>query len=221
MKRAAGLANLFSKKFLRNAAIVLVIAVVAYVVMYGVKEGFQAASDANKGEHTFNINKYTKQGSNIYSIPASDYTNKIIKDIKVYVWGPSTGAKNPDAEGNPITGWILPPYSDQGPGMGGPYPLNRSTISDPFMEVAVGPQTLHIRKDSKANRFDAKKNIVMPIDTKSRIKAPGDKQTKTIKDFMDGGIKFKNINAGRLGIMNPNNGEGTAKNNVKIMLSLE
>lgn len=43
MKRAAGLANLFSKKFLRNAAIVLVIAVVAYVVMYGVKEGFQAA----------------------------------------------------------------------------------------------------------------------------------------------------------------------------------
>ena len=43
MKRAA---PLFSKKFLRNAAIVLVIAVVAYVVMYGVKEGFQAAGDS-------------------------------------------------------------------------------------------------------------------------------------------------------------------------------
>lgn len=40
MKRAAAL---FSKKFLRNAAIVLAIAVVAYVVMYGVREGFQAS----------------------------------------------------------------------------------------------------------------------------------------------------------------------------------
>jgi hypothetical protein len=41
MKRGA---PLFSKKFLRNAAIVLAIAVVAYVVMYGVQEGFQAAT---------------------------------------------------------------------------------------------------------------------------------------------------------------------------------
>jgi hypothetical protein len=218
MKRGA---PLFSKKFLRNAAIVLVIAVVAYVVMYGVREGFQAASNANKGEYTFNVKEYTKTGSNIYSIPALDYKDKTIKDIKVYVWGPSTGATKPDAEGNAITGWILPPYSDQTPAVGGPYPLNRSTTSDPFMEVAAGPQTLQIRKDSKANRFDAKKNIVMPINTKSIMNAPGDGQTKTIKDFMDGGIKFKNINAGRLGITKPDNGEGTAKNNVKIMLSLE
>jgi hypothetical protein len=74
--------SLVSKKFLRNAAIVLAIAVVAYVVMYGVKEGFQDKSE---------VIEYIKIASNIdasssgYIIQKPSSAKKLI-NVELYTW---------------------------------------------------------------------------------------------------------------------------------------
>jgi hypothetical protein len=84
--------SLVSKKFLRNAAIVLAIAVVAYVAIYGVKEGFQ--DDNTKEESNNTVTKMA-----IYNTPANpgtiilekkDFKPGVLKNIRFYVWGPAT-----------------------------------------------------------------------------------------------------------------------------------
>jgi hypothetical protein len=84
MKRGA---PLFSKKFLRNAAIVLVIAVVAYVVMYGVREGFQASKEVVR------YAKVTKENASTLSLnlPRSEFPagTTRLTGMKFYGWGPA------------------------------------------------------------------------------------------------------------------------------------
>ena len=80
MKRGS---PLFSKKFLRNAAIVLVIAVVAYVVMYGVKEGFQGTNMDVVVLGT--PGSLQSKGVNV-TIPAGA---KVLETIKYEVWKPA------------------------------------------------------------------------------------------------------------------------------------
>ena len=94
MKRGA----LFGKKFLRNAVIALAVIAVAYVVMRGVKEGFQAGG--NTKEYPFNIVYNAQTGSSttgtyqvvnrILNIPRADYEGKTIKNIRMMSYGPAT-----------------------------------------------------------------------------------------------------------------------------------
>jgi hypothetical protein len=90
-----------SKKFLRNAAIVLAIAVVAYVVMYGVKEGFQGVSLG-----TNEVIEYaTVTSSNVstlgINLPMTAYPSGISKltGMKFYAWGPALMPAKP-------AGWV-------------------------------------------------------------------------------------------------------------------
>jgi hypothetical protein len=79
-------AKFLSRKVVRNAAIVLAIALVAYVVMYGVREGFQNESSIR--EYKFDV--YKTLSSNPLLIPEKDYKDKTIKNIKLEVWAPAT-----------------------------------------------------------------------------------------------------------------------------------
>ncbi len=97
MKRVAGFS--LNKKFLRNLVIGLVIVAVAYVVMRGVKEGFQ---EGNSKEYPFNIVYTAANGSSTSGtfplrdrtliIPKEDYDGKTIKNIRMMVYGASTQA---------------------------------------------------------------------------------------------------------------------------------
>ena len=87
MKRVA---QFFGKKVVRNAAIVLAIALVAYVVMYGVREGFQTdntvlteyinvadTTSANKTGvtgNTFQLQKFPKLHKRLVDFKVSFYT---------------------------------------------------------------------------------------------------------------------------------------------------
>jgi hypothetical protein len=89
------LAPFFGKKVVRNAAIVLAIAVVAYVVMYGVREGFQAGREkeetlvpAQDGYYYVNFSDVAAGTSVIYKIGADNTPNKINRFVFEY-WGPA------------------------------------------------------------------------------------------------------------------------------------
>lgn len=77
--------GLVSKAFLRNAAIVLVIAVVAYVVMYGVKEGFQADNTVTKM-----VTYSTPADPGTVILDKKEFKSGVLKNIRFFVWGPAT-----------------------------------------------------------------------------------------------------------------------------------
>jgi hypothetical protein len=79
--------SLVSKKFLRNAAIVLVIAVVAYVVMYGVKEGFQADNTVTKYINVSDttINDGVAKSGNIYKLTGAPPGKKLVAFDMAYL----------------------------------------------------------------------------------------------------------------------------------------
>ncbi len=85
MKRVA---PLFSKKFLRNAAIVLALGFVAYIVMYGVREGFQAKTSV------FYLRDADVSSAG-YTIPTQHFKGMgPLKGINIYVWGPCMTPKS-------------------------------------------------------------------------------------------------------------------------------
>ena len=97
MKRS----GLVSKKFLRNAAIVLVIAVVAYVVMYGVKEGFQGISVGTNDVIRYATVSSTNASTLGINLPKSAYPSGTTKitGMKFYAWGPALKPAKP-------AGWV-------------------------------------------------------------------------------------------------------------------
>jgi hypothetical protein len=154
MKRGSAL---FSKKFLRNAAIVLAIAVVAYVVMYGVKEGFQAdneSKDTTPKEYKFNV--YTNLSTKPINIPKSDYTGKTIKNIKLEVWAPATAG----ASANTKKEYIFPKFTNKA---GGGNLIDRSFLAAQAAVYSKSGATIYNIRGSAFNpkQINRSKDIVI------------------------------------------------------------
>ncbi len=88
MKRVA---QFFGKKVVRNAAIVLAIALVAYVVMYGVREGFQQGITTIKENELVRYANITSTNVSTYgmNLPKSAFPpgKTKLSGLRAYIWG--------------------------------------------------------------------------------------------------------------------------------------
>jgi hypothetical protein len=180
MKRGA---PLFSKKFLRNAAIVLVIAVVAYVVMYGVREGFQASSTTvtqfaavgNKGSAGDSIA--------ITTMPAG----KRLTDVKLFTYEPAarvTGTTN-RTSCNPIND--TKQYSTT------PLRLGSTTIQM-YIEVTKGASVINIF-GSAPKGISSNTRV---LNSNLEVGKPGG--PPSVSDIAGGSVVLKNVTANAMGL---------------------